>query len=170
MTCLRVSPNGLQLVVGDDKGQLRILNLANGEIIGRKKLHSSPITTIEFSRPGKGGELLLAVGAENGSVIVMDVRRGFQILVEKIDHEAPVTGISFSPGIFTNILNLKQITCFVDGTTVVSCAKDKYIYFDSLEEPEYTSDDEESTVPYLSRHCLFESEYKVKLNLFISVF
>jgi len=111
---------------------------------------------------------LLAVGAENGSVIVMDVQRGFEILVEKIDHEAPVTGISFSPGIFSNS-KLNHISCFIDGTTVVSCAKDKYIYFDSLEEPEYSSDDEEGAIPYLSRHCLFESEYKVKLNSYINV-
>eukprot|EP00210_Caulerpa_lentillifera_P007293 g6972.t1 len=148
-TCLCVSPNGLQLVVGDDKGQLRILNLANGEVIHRKKIHSSPITTLQFSPPGKDGELLLAVGAEDGSVNIIDVKKGFEIVVEKKDHEEPITGISFSP----------------DGTTVVSCAKDKYIYFDSLEEVDYVSDsdsdeDDFATMPYFSRHCLFKSEYK----------
>eukprot|EP00210_Caulerpa_lentillifera_P006091 g5819.t1 len=144
LTCLRVCPNGLILVVGDDKGQLRILDLTTREIIDCRKIHSSAITTIEFSRPGRDGELLLATGAADGSVNIIDVQNGFQVLLEKQDHEEPVTGISFSP----------------DGTTVVSCAKDRYIYFDSLEEPTYETEDEEDCVPYFSRHCLRESEYK----------
>jgi len=86
-------------VVGDDKGQLRVLDLATREVINRKKIHSSPITAIEFSRPGKDGELLLATGAEDGSVNVIDVHKGFEVLIEKQDHEKPVTGISFSPGL-----------------------------------------------------------------------
>jgi len=55
---------------------------------------------------------------------------------------------------------------FLDGTTVVSCARDKYIYFDSLEEPVYESGEEEDAIPYFSRHCLYESEYKVRLFIF----
>ena len=85
-------------MVGDDKGQLRVYHLASMKLLTKKALHSSPITAIEFSLPGKHGEILLATGAKDGSVSVMEVHNDFKIKLEKEDHEKPVTGLSFSPG------------------------------------------------------------------------
>lgn len=98
MTCIRTSPDCLHLVVGDDKGQLRIYHLPSMKLLTKKTLHSSPISAIEFSLPGKHGEILLATGASDGSVSVMEVHNDFKIKLEKDDHDQPVTGLSFSPG------------------------------------------------------------------------
>jgi len=98
LTVVRTSPDGMHLVVGDTKGVLRVYNLHSMKPLFKKELHSSPITTIEFSLVGEYGEILLATGAEDGSVSVMEVHNDFKIKLEKDDHEEPVTGISFSPG------------------------------------------------------------------------
>ena len=98
LTCIRTSPDGLHLVVGDDKGELRIYHLPTMKMMSKKALHSAPITTIEFSLPGNHGEILLATGAQNGSVSVMEAHTDFKIKLEKEDHDEAVTGLSFSPG------------------------------------------------------------------------
>ena len=68
------------------------------KLMSKKAVHKSPITVIEFSLPGKRGEILLATGSEDGTVAVMEVHNDFEIVLEKEDHTETVTGLSFSPG------------------------------------------------------------------------
>lgn len=99
LECLQVGPQG-QLAYGSDRGVVRIAYLRDRDSVDIQSLSAftsrafdvNRVSTVEFSESGK----LLAVGLNNGYLIILRERNSTYHIVERVRFSTTVTAIAFS--------------------------------------------------------------------------
>ncbi len=99
LECLQVGPQG-QVAYGSDRGVVRIAYLRDREPVDIQSLSAftsrafdvNRVSTVEFSKTGK----LLAVGLNNGYLILLRERESTYHVVERVRFSTTVTAIAFS--------------------------------------------------------------------------
>ncbi|KAI8476446.1 MAG: hypothetical protein J3K34DRAFT_510027 [Monoraphidium minutum] len=123
LRCLRASPDGRHLAVGDESGNLRVYDLATLKLLRLLEAHNGVVLSLDFSPAadadggggsggGGGGAALLASGGRDGLIHLYDARAGYGLVDTLDDHRAAVTGVRFAAG------GRSLISCSADGSIV----------------------------------------------------
>lgn len=101
---LAVADDGEEFAVGNADGFVWRMRFAENKLtrIEERKVHAGPVHALDYAASGRA----LASAGRDGLVIVRDLRRGTQLVLD--DHRAPVLGLAFSP----------------QGREIASCGKD----------------------------------------------
>lgn len=155
LRALKISPDGDYLAVGDDDGLLRVFELHKGELVMKKAVHNGVLNRLSFSNPQSDDEkLLLASGGTDGQVSLFDMDDfdGDHVVKFRDHHQKDISGVSFAEGIWQicpielkcalapltplsfSCENLKSsLLIETGGRKIVSCGRDKYMTFRSLQ-------------------------------------
>ncbi|KAG2448626.1 hypothetical protein HYH02_006514 [Chlamydomonas schloesseri] len=116
LRCVRVSPCGRHLAVGDSRGNLRVYSLATLELLLLKEAHESEVLTLDYSPPSLDGTCYLASGSRDCLVHVYDMGRGYELVGTCDVHGGAVTAARFAAGPGGRL-------------TLMSCSADKSVVF-----------------------------------------
>jgi eukaryotic-like serine/threonine-protein kinase len=88
-----ISPKGTRVVIGDDSGVVRVLNLPDGAPLASMTGHLKRVLSVDFSPDGSR----IVSGGDDGGVILWDSASYEQVLVLH-GHRSYVHSVRFSPG------------------------------------------------------------------------
>lgn len=94
---IAASPDGTALVVGDEHGELCVMDVVNGGDIWTTKeegmpCHQGPVNAVAWSPDGRS----IASGGCDGSIKVWEAQTGCCIMMYS-SHDGPITDLSWSP-------------------------------------------------------------------------
>lgn len=116
LRCLRVSPNGQHLAVGDSRGNLRVYDLRTLTLVAAKEAHDAEIMSMDYSHMAADGACYLATGSRDALIHVFDVTRGYALVATCDTHNAAVTSVRFA-----------SLPC--GKTALISASADKTLVF-----------------------------------------
>ncbi|CAF4370189.1 unnamed protein product, partial [Adineta steineri] len=78
--CIKISPDGLSLVIGDLDGNIRVFDMITFEQIAYIEAHNSEIFTVDFGQSIDIDVTFLATGGRDRFIHVFDASRNYQLI------------------------------------------------------------------------------------------
>lgn len=98
LRCVRCSPNGQHIAVGDVKGRLHVYDAETLKEIHSDDVHDGEIAQMDYSCEDSSGRFFLATGGNDGIVRVFLAHDGYRLQHCLEDHGAPISGVRFADG------------------------------------------------------------------------
>ncbi|CAF0798616.1 unnamed protein product [Didymodactylos carnosus] len=115
--CLKISPDGLSIAIGDRNGNIRIFDL----ILLKQKFiieaHDSEVLSIDYSQP-EMGFYFLASSSRDRFVHIFDPIKDYQLIATLDDHSAAITAVRFSSIISSLTMTMQLISCSADKSLI----------------------------------------------------
>eukprot|EP00803_Ostreobium_quekettii_P002685 evm.model.scf_574.6 EVM.evm.TU.scf_574.6 scf_574:35917-40091(+) len=112
LQCVRASPSGKHIAVGDSKGHLHVYDAENLDQVHSEEAHAGPVLQIAYSTADPSERTFLATGGQDGVVNVYEAHELYQRRHCLDGHGSPISGICFADG----------------GTRLVICAEKTIIF------------------------------------------
>jgi len=94
--CVKASPEGEFLAVGDSEGTLKVFALKSFEQLTKIEAHNSEITSLCFTPLNEGNVRLLATGSRDRFIHIYDLSNDFYHLTSLDEHSAAINAIQFA--------------------------------------------------------------------------
>ncbi|UJR30309.1 hypothetical protein I4U23_017846 [Adineta vaga] len=118
--CMKASPDGVSLAIGDRNGNIRIFNMETFQQIALVEAHDSEVLSVDYGRSTDIGTTFLASSSRDRFVHIFDVTKDYQLVITLDDHSAAITAVRFTYSSITSTLQL------------ISCSADKSLIFRSV--------------------------------------
>ncbi|CAF0967394.1 unnamed protein product [Adineta steineri] len=136
--CIKLSLDGLSLVIGDFDGNIRAFDMITFEQTACIEAHDNEILTVDFGQSIDMDVTFLATGGRDRFIHVFDASRNYQLITTLADHSAIVTAVRFTFSSITSKLGL------------ISASADKSLIFRSI------SKDKNGTYQFTRLHSICE--------------
>ncbi|CAF3449624.1 unnamed protein product [Rotaria sp. Silwood1] len=114
--CMKISPDGLSLAIGDRNGNIRIFNMEIFQQIAFVEAHDSEVLSVDYSYSSDMGVTFLASSSRDRFIHIFDVTKDYQLVATLDDHSAAITAVRFTFSSITS--NLQLISCSADKSLI----------------------------------------------------
>lgn len=113
--CMKLSPDGLSMAVGDRHGNIRIFDLEGFRQTAFLEAHDCEVLSVDYSRSSHDATFL-ASSSRDRFIHVFDVKKDYQLVATLDDHSAAITAVRFTFSSVTS--NLQLISCGADKSLI----------------------------------------------------
>ncbi|CAM2725364.1 unnamed protein product [Rotaria socialis] len=138
--CIKMSPDGLSLAIGDLIGNIRIFDIQTFKQIQLIEAHESEVLSVDYGQSSDMNVTFLASCSRDRLLHIFDASRDYQLVTTLVDHSGIVTAVRFT---FSSIASNLQL---------ISCSADKSLIIRSI------SKNENGKYQFLRSHNIFEKQ------------